>query len=170
MKKFFPSLFIFAFTLISYAQEVKVNWVSFDEAIALQKKAGKKAKPIFMDVYTDWCGPCKLLDKTTFVDPEVAKLINENFIAVKFNAEGQESVTHKGVKYDNPDFNPDRKGRNAIHHFAKTLDLVGYPSMIIFDAKSEKVKTIVGYKTAQELAKEIDSFFNPKKPEKVATN
>ena len=159
MKKIFTTVFIFAFALLSFAQEVKVNWVSFDEALALQKKQGKKAKPIFMDVYTDWCGPCKLLDKATFNDPEVVKILNESFIPVKFNAEGKDIINYKGVKYDNPDFNPDRKGRNAMHNFTKTLDLVGYPSMIIFDGKSEKQKVIVGYKTAQELLKEFEGVF-----------
>ena len=42
----------------SMAQEI--NWVTFEEALELQKKNPKK---IMMDVYTNWCGPCKMLDK-----------------------------------------------------------------------------------------------------------
>ena len=41
-----------------------------------------------MDIYTDWCGPCKLMDKNTFQNPDVAQYLNNNFYAVKFNAEG----------------------------------------------------------------------------------
>ena len=41
----------------------KINWITIEEAIELQKTAPKK---IIMDVYTNWCGPCKMLDKNTF--------------------------------------------------------------------------------------------------------
>lgn len=158
MKKILTACAVFAFTAISFAQDVaKVNWVTFEQALELQKKAGKKAKPIFVDVYTEWCGPCKLLDKTTFIDEAVVKKLNEDYIPVKFNGEGNEVLNYKGKKYTNPNFNPDRKGRNSIHEFTTYLELVGYPSLFIFDAKGEKVKSIVGYKTAQELLKDLEA-------------
>ncbi|HEU0136308.1 MAG TPA: thioredoxin family protein, partial [Flavobacterium sp.] len=68
MKKLLLAFFILAGTVVSSAQEIK--WMTIDEALAAQKKV---AKPIFMDVYTDWCGPCKMLDKNTFNNPEFAK-------------------------------------------------------------------------------------------------
>ena len=46
-----------------------------------------------MDVYTNWCGPSKLLDKNTFQNPDVSRYISEHFYAVKFNAEGTEEIT-----------------------------------------------------------------------------
>ena len=45
-----------------------------------------------MDVYTKWCGPCRLLDKKTFGNPDVSGYISQNFYAVKFNAEGDEEI------------------------------------------------------------------------------
>ena len=75
-------VFIFIFILnITYSQEV--NWISMDKAQELQKKVPKN---IMMDVYTDWCGPCKLLDKNTFQNPDVSRYIREHYYAVKFNA------------------------------------------------------------------------------------
>ena len=77
-------LFVFALgSLVAQAQEIK--WMTLNEALAAQKKV---PKPIFMDVYTDWCGPCKMLDKNTFSNPEVAAFISKNYYAVKFNCEG----------------------------------------------------------------------------------
>src|SRR5690606_41789628 len=55
-----------------------IKWMTFNEALELQKK---KPKKIFMDVYTDWCGPCKMLDKQTFRNPDVVKYINEHYYA-----------------------------------------------------------------------------------------
>ncbi|RDI15870.1 thioredoxin family protein [Flavobacterium sp. AG291] len=146
MKRILLALFITLGTFAVQAQEIK--WMSIDEALAAQKK---KAKPIFMDVYTDWCGPCKMLDKNTFHDPEVVKFISENYYAVKFNAESNTEVNFKGKKYTNPQYNPDRKGRNAQHQFAATLNLEGYPSMVVFDKKGEINNTIVGYHTPAQL-------------------
>ncbi|PZR03182.1 MAG: thioredoxin [Flavobacterium psychrophilum] len=146
MKKILLALVITLGALTAQAQEIK--WMSMDEALAAQKK---NAKPIFMDVYTDWCGPCKMLDKNTFHDPEVVKYISDNYYPVKFNAESNTEVTYQGRKYTNPQYNPDRKGRNAMHEFAAMLNLEGYPSMIVFDKKGVVNNTIVGLQTPKQL-------------------
>ncbi|MCW4468705.1 thioredoxin family protein [Flavobacterium sp. MFBS3-15] len=146
MKKILLALFIGLGTMAVQAQEIK--WMTMDEALAAQKK---KAKPIFMDVYTDWCGPCKMLDKNTFSDPAVAKYISDNFYAVKFNAEGKGDINFKGKKYSNPGFVEGRKGRNAQHEFASFLQVQGYPSMIVFNAKGAILNTLVGYYTPELL-------------------
>jgi thiol:disulfide interchange protein len=150
MKKILLALFIGLGTMAVQAQEIK--WMSMDEALAAQKK---KVKPIFMDVYTDWCGPCKMLDKNTFHDAEVVKYISDNYYAVKFNAEGKSDINFKGKKYSNPGFVADRKGRNAQHEFAGYLNITGYPSMIVFDAKGEIKNTIVGFRNTQQLLEEL---------------
>ncbi|MDV6168952.1 thioredoxin family protein [Flavobacterium sp. DG1-102-2] len=147
MKKILLALFLTLGAVTVQAQEIK--WMTMDEALVAQKK---KAKPIFMDVYTDWCGPCKILDKVTFHDAEVVKYISDNYYAVKFNAEGNSEVNYLGKKYANPQYDASRKGRNAMHQFAASLNLEGYPSMVIFDAKTSKVKgTIVGNHTPPQL-------------------
>ena len=74
----FVTLFFFQFT---YSQQV--NWIGFEEAFELQKKV---PKPIIVDFYTVWCGPCKLLDRYTFSNKDVAEYLNEYYYAVKFNA------------------------------------------------------------------------------------
>lgn len=146
MKKILLALFIGLGTLAVQAQEIK--WMTMDEALAAQKK---KPKPIFMDVYTDWCGPCKMLDKNTFQDPAVSKYISENYYAVKFNAEAKGDINFKGKKYSNPGYVEGRKGRNAQHEFAGFLQVQGYPSMIVFDKKGNIENTIVGYHTPDQL-------------------
>ena len=62
--------------------------MSLEEAVAAQAVHPKK---IMMDVYTSWCGPCKMLDKNTFQNPDVVEYVNENYYAVKFNAEGNKA-------------------------------------------------------------------------------
>ena len=144
---------LFSLALLSFtAQAQEIKWMSFNEAISAQKKV---AKPIFMDVYTDWCGPCKMLDRNTFSDPNFASHINKNYYAVKFNAEGTEVINVNGKKFNNPNFDPNRKGRNAMHEFTGFLRVPGYPSMIVIDEKGAISKTIVGYKTAEQLKAEI---------------
>ena len=84
MKKITLSLIlVIAMTFSAIAQQI--NWVTLEEAVALQKKEPKK---IMMDVYTNWCGPCKMFDKNTFQNKDVADYVNEHYYAVKFNAEG----------------------------------------------------------------------------------
>ena len=71
------NLFFVLLTNIVYAQ--KIQWMSLDEALKEQKI---KPKKIIMDVYTKWCGPCRLLDKKTFGNPDVSRYISQNFVPV----------------------------------------------------------------------------------------
>ncbi len=125
-----------------------IDWMTMDEALAAQKKEPKK---IFVDVYTSWCGPCKLLDKKTFANKEVAQFINENYYPVKFNAEGAEKINYLGNTYRNPNFDPNRKGRNSQHEFAQALKVRAYPSMVFFDEKGVYIQPITGYHTPKRL-------------------
>lgn len=145
MKKLF--LFIVLLNSISVsAQEIK--WMSMNEALEAQKKQPKK---IFVDAYTTWCGPCKLLDKNTFGNKDVADYVNKHYYPVKFNAEGNEVINYKDKVYKNPDYDVERKGRNSVHHFALAMGVNAYPTMVFFDEKGNYLSPVKGYLTPQKL-------------------
>ncbi|GGD20000.1 thioredoxin family protein [Flavobacterium orientale] len=146
-------LLLLAFISFSFVQAQEIKWMSFDEAIALQKE---NPKPIFMDVYTDWCGPCKMLDKNTFQTKEVSEYINANYYAVKFNGEGNTTLNYKGRKFSNPGYDANRKGRNSMHEFTGFLKVEGYPSMYVLDKTGEIAKVIVGYYQPEQLLSELN--------------
>jgi len=145
MKKIFILLLTIATTSIS-AQEI--NWMSMKDALSAQKENPKK---IFMDVYTNWCGPCKLLDKNTFRNADVVKYVNDYFYAVKFNAEGNDEFEYQGHTFTNPGYKEGGRGRGSSHIFANSLKISGYPSMIFFDEQSNMIFPITGYYKAKEL-------------------
>lgn len=146
MKGIFSVLIFLVSLGISQAQEIK--WMSMNEALEAQKKQPKK---ILMDAYTTWCGPCKLMDQKTFTNKDVVKYVNKHFYAVKFNAEGTEEVKYKDFNYTNPNYDPERKGRNSQHFFANALKINGYPSLVFFDEKSNVIAPIMGYRTPEQL-------------------
>lgn len=145
MRVLWTVLFLFVVTT-GFSQEI--NWMTMDEALAAQKKEPRK---IFMDAYTTWCGPCKMMDKNTFTNPGVIDYLNKNYYAVKFNAEGEESVTYKGHTYTNPNYRPERKGRNAQHLFANALSVRAYPTIVFFKEDGELIQAIPGYRNPQQL-------------------
>ena len=146
MKKLIVPLLLILVAFSAKAQ--KINWMSMNEALAAQQKEPKK---IFMDVYTDWCGPCKLLDKNTFSNDDVADYINKNYYPVKFNAEGTEEIDYQDFTYTNPNYDPDRKGRNSQHLLAHALKITGYPSMVFFTEKGDLIQPVTGYHTPKQI-------------------
>ncbi|HAT65253.1 MAG TPA: thioredoxin family protein [Flavobacteriaceae bacterium] len=146
MKNLLLLVLILSSTL-GYSQD-KIKWLTMNEALEAQKETPKK---IFMDVYTTWCGPCKLLDKNTLSHKDVIAFINKNYYAVKFNAEGNEEITFEDFTYTNPNYQPERKGRNATHFFADALRIPGYPSLVFFEENGKLIQAVPGYKTPQEL-------------------
>lgn len=141
-------LFLFALLIAGTASAQKINWMSMNDALAAQKKAPKK---IFMDVYTVWCGPCKMLDANTFTDKNVIDFINKNYYAVKFNAEGTEQIKHLDATYGNPEYQEGLKGRNARHSFAQAMNVTAYPSLAFFDTDGKLIQAIPGYRSPKEL-------------------
>ncbi len=136
-----------------------VNWVTIEQAIEAQKK---NPKPIMMDVYTSWCGPCKMLDKNTFQDPRVAKYLNENFYSVKFNAEGPDSLVYQGKSYKNPDYVPNNPGRNGVHEFTMALGVNSYPTVFFMDKTGQPLMPLVGYRTPAQIELYLHLFAKEK--------
>jgi thioredoxin-related protein len=127
--------------------EGTVQWLTFEEAI---KKSKTEKRPIFIDVYTDWCGWCKVMDKNTFNDPKVAKLLNEKFYAVKFNAEQKEDVVFNGTTFK---FVP--SGNNGYHQLAAALlnNQLSYPTVVFLNENFEMLQPMPGYRKAPEFHK-----------------
>ena len=146
---------IIAFTTLAFTKKdtytpaPTINWMSFEEAVAAQKENPKK---IMMDAYTNWCGPCKLLDKNTFHNADVVKYVNENFYAVKFNAEGNESITFKGKTYTNPRYNAAKaNARNSSHQLSGFFRIQAYPTILFLDEEANYLAPVKGYRTPRQL-------------------
>ena len=133
--------------MTAFSQEIK--WVTFQEALALQKKAPKK---IMMDVYTNWCGPCKMLDKNTFHNADVVNYVNKNYYAVKFNGEGNENIDYNGKAFSNPNYKPELANRrNSPHQLASYLQINAYPTIVFFDEQGAVIAPIRGYQKPTQL-------------------
>lgn len=136
-------------TFNANAQSEKINWMSFEEAVKLNETAPKK---ILIDVYTDWCGWCTKMDQTTFIDKDVVTYMNENYYAVKFNAEQAEPIEFKGYTFTNPNPNGTKKG---THELAQALlqGKVAYPSYVFMDENNQLLTVVPGYSQANEFLK-----------------
>lgn len=142
------------FTIPSYSQD-KIEWMSFEEAMALNEE---NPKHFFIDVYTDWCGWCKKMDASTFVDPVIVELMNEHFYAVKLDAEQKDTIMFQ----DNAFVNPDPDGRRSSHQMAQALlkGKMSYPSFVFLNTKSEWLTVVAGFRKAPDMEQVLSYFGN----------
>lgn len=142
------------FTLGSYAQENKdkINWMTIEEAEAASKEEPRK---LIIDVYTDWCGWCKRMDKTTFSNPVIVDYINENYYAVKLDAEQKDSITFRDYTFKFVE-----QGRRGYHELAAALlnGKMSYPSIVYMDEELNMIQAIPGYQDAKSLEKIVKFF------------
>ena len=139
MRKF-ALLLLLSLAAITNAQE-KIEWMSMEEAYALTLTESTPKK-IFIDVYTDWCGWCKRMDKATFQNPEVAAYMNAHYYNVKFDAEQKESIEMLGNTFE---FVP--QGSRGYHELAAALlnGKMSYPTVVFMNAKFEMLSPVPGY-------------------------
>ena len=147
MKKYLAIFGFFLFGgLAANAQTAdKITWLSWDEAALKMEKAPKK---LLVDVYTDWCGWCKRMDATTMVDPEVIKLVNQYFYAVKLDGEGKKDILFKGRT-----FKFVAQGTRGYHELPAELmgGKMSYPTIVYLNEKFEIIQAVPGYQTAVDI-------------------
>jgi len=131
--------------LLSFGQVSTVKWYTFEEAVELNKTQQRK---IFIDVYTDWCGWCKKMDATTFSHPAIAKILNEQYYAVKFDAETIDTIKFAGQVF----INESNRSRSP-HQLAVALlqGKMSYPSVAYLNENNQLLTAVPGYYTPERL-------------------
>ncbi len=120
-------------------EEGGIKWMTLKEVQEAQKRQPRK---IVVDVYTDWCGWCKRMDATTFKHPEVVKYVNENFYAVKFDAETKETIRFNGKDYKHV-----MQGNRGYNEWAAVMlnGQLSYPSMVYIDEQLDEIFPVPGF-------------------------
>jgi len=147
------SFLVFAVLLISTVSSFAQN--SFEDAL---KKAKNENKRVIVDVYTDWCGWCKKMDGEAYSNSDIKKIIEENFVLVKLNAEGTGKIKYNGKDYTETDL-------------ATYFEATGYPTTIFlepdgkvieFKYDKQPMKIVPGYFKTDEFKKILEFFKNGK--------
>jgi uncharacterized protein YyaL (SSP411 family) len=115
----------------------KINWISLSAA---EKSFKTERKTVLIDLYTDWCGWCKVMDKKTYSDPEVVKYVNEHFLPVKLDAETREKITWLGKEYN---YQPS-SNMNAYAVYL-TRGNLSFPSTVFIPASQPEPMAVPGF-------------------------
>lgn len=123
------------------AVKEEIKWVSLEEAEKLVKKEPKK---IFVDVYTNWCGWCKVMDRNTFSDPDIIAYVNKNYYAVKLNAEDNTPFKFMGKTYTGPEI-------------TRAFQVTGFPTIVFLD-ENLKYQPVPGYQKPKPFLNMLQKF------------
>lgn len=124
----------------SFKAENEIKWLDFNSGYDLAKK---KNKIMIVDIYTDWCGWCKRMDRDTYEKANIISAINSDFIPVKFNPE------IKGVMYN---FEGRVYSGEQLAGVISNYQISGYPTTIFIYPKTKNSELVPGYKNAEQMA------------------
>lgn len=137
---FFTCLWILC-TIAAMAQ-TDFRPLSYQEAVTAAKA---EKKMVFIDFYTSWCGPCKMMLKNVFPQKSVGDYLNARFVCIKIDAEKGEGV-----------------------ELAKRYRVMAYPTFVGIDAEEKEVMRKEGGASADDFIVEIERLINPdKSPERL---
>ncbi len=142
--------FLSSFSESSLFEKGKVHWLTIEE---MQVKMKIEKRPVLVDLYTDWCYWCKVMDKKTYADPKVAAYINEHFYAVKIDAESKEVI-----KWSDRTFS--YNVQNKINDFALFVspNELGFPTTAIFPQLNLPPAAIPGFMTIRDIEPVLNYF------------
>ena len=146
-------LFSFFITLGGITSaHAQIHWLTWEEA---QAKHAQEPRKLIVDVYTQWCGWCKKMDKATFEQPSVSTYINNNYYPIKFDAEMKSDIT-----FNNKVYKYVRSGASGYHELAKEIMFgkMTYPTIVFLDEKLNVIQPIPGYKDPGSLDKIMKYF------------
>ncbi len=134
----------------SPAQE-GIKWMTWKEVQEAEKTEPRK---IFVDVYTEWCGWCKKMDQNTFTNPEIIRYMNNNFYAVKFDAE-----TEEVIRFKDKDYKYVPSGNRGYNELAAEIlnGRMSYPTSVYIDEDLNVLFPVPGY-LEPKILEEILNF------------
>jgi len=145
----------FLLAVIFSSQALYSQQLSFEEGLNAAKK---EHKLVIVDIYTDWCGWCKKMDREAYSDAGIQKIINDNFIYVKLNAEGNGVNKYNGKSYTDGEL-------------AEYFQVTGYPTTVFLDSKGKviefnydktKMNNLPGYYETKDFKKVLEYIRNGK--------
>jgi thioredoxin-related protein len=146
MKKIKNCLVILClFNVINCYSQDKIQWLTIQKAFELNSSEPKK---IMIDVFTDWCGWCKVMDSKTFDNPVVANYINNNYYAVKLNAEQRDSILLNGKSYNYVSYGSRGYNQLAIELLSGQMS---FPSLVFLNEDKSMLQKIDGYIEAKQF-------------------
>ncbi len=127
-----------------------LQWHAIQDLPNLQRTSPKK---VLIDVYTDWCRWCKVMDKQTFTDPTLIAYLDAHYHLVKLNAEDKSNIQFKGQTFK---YVPG--GRRGYNQIAAALlnGQLSYPSFVILDENLNILDILKGYKDAKTFQKSLE--------------
>lgn len=149
MYKWLVVLCMLAINFNVVAQKKKnnlINWVTFESLDSLLAVAPKK---IMINIYTNWCGYCKAMEKEVFKNDSAANFINENYYAINFDAEQKNNIL-----FNNTEYRARMKYENIMTHELVMQLLNGaisYPSVVILNEKKKVVGVEAGYQALFQM-------------------
>jgi thiol-disulfide isomerase/thioredoxin len=152
MKKIISSMLFFGIATFVMAQDKGMHFEHNTSWEKVLVKAKAENKYIFVDCFTTWCGPCKMMSSTIFPLEEVGTFYNKNFINVKIQLDT--------TKNDNEEV---KSWFAAGKEIATKYRVQAYPTYLMFNPNGEIVHRAVGSSDATAfLAKGADAM-NPDK-------
>ena len=154
-------LFLLSFIpLLSFSQgkPIKsINWVSLSEA---EKYSEKYNKNMLIYFYRNNCDYCKRMKNEVLSDPQIIKLINENFFPVKLDGKSKKPIMYNGKKYINDvsiEEDPNSTWRHNLFFelVSPTKGNFYWPTVVIVDGKNKKVAQLPGFKSKHKLLRSL---------------
>ncbi len=132
-----PLLVLLAATLAPAGARAagELRWRGFDAGL---REARSTGRPVLVDVVTDWCRYCKMMDRDVYSRADVREYLSQRFIPVRLDAEGAQVVSYEGRSFT---------GRTLSQRFRVN----GYPTTIFLKADGGHLVNVPGYLPADQF-------------------
>lgn len=121
-----------------------INWAETLTWEQVKQKARLENKYIFIDAYTTWCGPCKMMDKYVYVDPMVSKYLNEKFVSIKVQMDTTKKDDDKTIKW-----------YADAHSISKDYKIGVFPTFLFLTPDGKLVHRDLGFKNVEAFVELI---------------